>query len=245
MARIVRNTQFVFASSATDNGQFGSAQAGTFNVTNNVATIQALSAWATGWLAATIGANDFPPLEEIQAIDYVITSQIAYLFQEGIPEWDAGTTYFDFSIVKAPGTFTYFGSLINTNLNQALPAAGASNASWQCLGGLSPTFLSVETAIPASNTAVNFAHGLGVVPASYKIRLRCKITELGYSVGDEVQLSSNSDGDAAHASGTWANATNIGYINSQATPLVYNRTSNVMAAVTAANWKLVCSAGVN
>lgn len=239
MAKIARVTQKIFAGSATNNGQFGSAQAGTFNLTNSVATIQALSAWANGWLSATLGANDFPPLEELQALEYVITSQIAYLFQEGVSEYDAGTNYFQHSIVKAAGTFTFYGSLIDNNLGNT-PSSSPSD--WVPLSGFAPTFLSAETAIPATNTALNFAHGLGVVPASYRIRLRCKTAELGYSIGDEVQLSTNSDGDAARASGSWANATNIGYINSQSTPFVYNRSSNVMAAVTAANWKLVVSA---
>lgn len=242
MAKIARTTQLVFAGSATNNGQFGSAQAGTFNLTNSVATIQGLAAWAAGWLSATLGANDFPPLEELQAVEYVITSQLAYQFQEGLAEYDAGTNYFHYSIAKAPGTFTYYGSLIDNNLGNT-PSSSPSD--WVLLSGLSPAYASAQTTVvSAANNVYSFTHGLGATPASYKFRLHCLTAELGYSIGDEVQLSNNSDGDVAHGSGSWANATTINFVTNQATPLIYSRSSNVMAAITAANWKIIASASL-
>lgn len=141
MARVSRSTQKIFAGSATNNGIFGSAQAGTKILSNSLADIQSLGAWSAGWLDATIGALKFPPLEEMQAIQYLVTTQLAYLFQEGIAEYDAGSTYYHYSIVKNPNSFQLFGSLTDANIGNALPTAPASNSNWQFLvdlGNISP-----------------------------------------------------------------------------------------------------------
>lgn len=120
MARITRVTQPIFAASASNNGVFGSAQDGTKVLSSNLATLMGKPAWAQGWLNAVIGASKFPPLEEFQALTYIQTTQLAYLLQDGIPEWDAGTTYYQFSIVKRPGTYQLYGSNTNANLNNAV-----------------------------------------------------------------------------------------------------------------------------
>ena len=115
MSKIARNTQKVFAGSATNNGVFGSAQAnsGAGTLSNSLPTIQGLTAWASGWIAATLGADKFPCLEEMQAVDYVITTQLAYLFQQGMAEYDAGTTYYQYSMCAKSGTFQIYGSVFN------------------------------------------------------------------------------------------------------------------------------------
>lgn len=136
MAKITRKTQKVFAGSASNNGQFGSAQVGTKVTSTDPDVIQQLAAWASGWNSATISAQRLPTLEEMQGIQYVVTRQLAYILQEGIPEWDAGTSYYINSIVKKAGTYQIYGSVINDNLNNALPAA-VTDANWQYLGDLS------------------------------------------------------------------------------------------------------------
>ena len=133
MARLPRVTQQIFAGSATNNGQFGSAQAATFNLTNVLATIMALPAWGEGWLAATIGGSKFPPLEEFQALEYVHSSQIAYVLQQGIPEYDAGTTYFMNNMCAKAGTFQIYGSVADNNTGNAL----TNPTYWQFLADLS------------------------------------------------------------------------------------------------------------
>lgn len=147
MPKIVRATQKIFAADAVNNGQFGSAQLGTKLLTSDPAQIQALDAWDLGWLEAVIGTKKFPPLEEFQAIDYLNTRQLAYLFQQGIAEWDAGTTYYMNSIVCKPGTYELYGSRIDDNLNNALPNA-VTNTNWQFL-----IDLSVNAKIPYGKTS--------------------------------------------------------------------------------------------
>lgn len=136
MARIPRKTQKIFAGSASNNGVFGSAADGTKVLSNDLATLQGKPAFLTGWLSAVIGDKKFPPLEEFQALNYINTSQLAYLFQEGIAAWDVGTTYFTNSIVKKAGTYELYGSKVDNNTGNTLPV-GVSDANWQFLIDLS------------------------------------------------------------------------------------------------------------
>lgn len=109
MARLTRVTNKVFGATASiaddplygpQIGQFGSAKAGTYNATADVATIQGLSAWGNGWIDAVIPNQQYPTLPEMTGFGKVVTHQTGYILQEGIPEWDAGTTYYKNSIVK-------------------------------------------------------------------------------------------------------------------------------------------------
>ena len=118
MPKINRKNQKIFASNATNNGQFGSAELGTKLKTNDVETLQALSAYQEGWASAALGGDKLPTLEEFQALHYITNYQLAYMFQEGIPEYNAQTTYFENSIVKQ-GSKLYI-SLTSDNLNNPL-----------------------------------------------------------------------------------------------------------------------------
>ena len=146
MARLPRVTQKIFAGSATNNGVFGSAQAATFTLSNVLATIMGLAAWGQGWLSAVIGGSKFPPLEEFQAVEYVHSSQIAYLLQQGISEYDAGTTYFANNICVNGGTLNLYASAVDNNTGNAL----TNPAYWNYLGNLSS--LGQSVLITASGT---------------------------------------------------------------------------------------------
>ncbi len=129
MTKITRKHQKIFGGNSSDNGQFGSARAGTFVLSNDLDSLQSLPAWENGWNSATISGDKLPPLEESQAINFVQTSQIAYLFQEGIPEYSSETEYFTNSIVKESGSSNLFISLIDDNLGNAL----VDGANWKFL----------------------------------------------------------------------------------------------------------------
>lgn len=115
MSKIDRKTQLIFGGNSSQNGQFGSANAGTFILNNDPDVIQGLPAWGSGWNSATISGEKLPALEEVQGIHYVETRQIAYLFQEGIPEYDLDTEYHENSIVKESGTVKLYKSLTDNN----------------------------------------------------------------------------------------------------------------------------------
>lgn len=133
MAKLPRVFQKVFGSSAVNNGVFGSAAAGSPTISNVLSTIMSLGAWLTGWSTATLSGRNLPTLEEMNGVQYVNTSQLAYLFQEGIPEYDSATTYFMNSIVKKAGTYQIYGSLIDNNVGNALTIG----ADWDFLCDLS------------------------------------------------------------------------------------------------------------
>lgn len=75
-------------------GQFGSAKAGTYVGTSDIATIQALAAWQQGFIGCVTPNQQFPPLPEMTAFGKVLSYQTCYLLQQGLPEWDNNTTYY-------------------------------------------------------------------------------------------------------------------------------------------------------
>lgn len=117
MARLTRKNMKVFAANASNNGVFGSLEAGNPTVTNDVEQIQGLTAWGDGWNAATLSAEKLPPLEEFQGVQYVTTYQQAYIMQEGLPEWASSVTYFHGSLVKkvTANGFQIYNSLTDNN----------------------------------------------------------------------------------------------------------------------------------
>lgn len=123
MARLTRKNINVFAGSASNNGVFGSLQAGNATVSNDVETIQSLSeAWSGGWNYATMTGEKLPPLEEFQGVQYVTTYQQAYLMQEGMPEWSSAVTYYKGSLTKKVTStgFQIYNSLTDNNTNHQL-----------------------------------------------------------------------------------------------------------------------------
>lgn len=141
--------------------QAGSQRAGLPVFTKDIATIQGLTAFLNGLQDMINDANKAPFLEDINAILYLVFYKLAYADQEGIPEWDPGTTYFQYSIVKKPGTFELYGSLLDDNLNQVLPSQ-TDNSFWKYVSvGAQPTvsviFYPMPGAIPVTHLECNGA----------------------------------------------------------------------------------------
>lgn len=133
MPKLTRKTvvQFGAGGPSTDFGQFGSEKAGTPQTSQDPSIIQQLSAWATGWAAAAVGAAFNPYLEDLNGFCFTVFYFLANLFERGIPDWDAGTTYYKGAYVQDPaGSGQRWYSLQDNNLNNA-PPASASNAFWQ------------------------------------------------------------------------------------------------------------------
>lgn len=121
MAKLTRVTGKIFGETASvsgndpEIGQFGSAKAGTYNGTGDVATIQGLSAWSNGWIDAVTPTQQFPTLPEMTGVHKVLSYQNAYLLQQGIAEWDSATDYHQ-NCYCAYNGFIYI-SLVNNNTN--------------------------------------------------------------------------------------------------------------------------------
>lgn len=121
MQRLERITSKLFGETALPSGsnpeigQFGSALAGTYNGTANVNTIQALPAWSQGFIGAVTPSMQYPPLPEMTGFGKVLSYQQSYLLQQGLAEWDSGTTYYSNNFCSLNGIV--YISNTNNNLN--------------------------------------------------------------------------------------------------------------------------------
>ena len=98
MAKITRATQQIFGEDAisTEVTAFGTAMTNNPIFTKDPAQLQT-AASLLGWSAAI--ESDMAPFEEdTNGLCYLITRQLAYLYQQGTPEWDSGTTYYKNSL---------------------------------------------------------------------------------------------------------------------------------------------------
>lgn len=75
-------------------GAFGSDSVGTPVTTKNLETIQSLAPYLQGWFAATDNANEPPRIQDMNGLFFLITSQLGYLFQNGVPEWHEDNEYY-------------------------------------------------------------------------------------------------------------------------------------------------------
>lgn len=117
MAKLPRTTQKIFGKNAPENQitTFGSIKAGTPVYTQSASQIMN-SAFEGGWSEAV--EDDYAPYrQDRNAVDTALTQQLAYLFQEGIPEWDSGTTYYKGSVVKVVNgnALTFYKSIADNN----------------------------------------------------------------------------------------------------------------------------------
>lgn len=119
MPKLTRVIQKLFGSnaSASEVTQFGSYAAGAPLPTANPLTIQALSQFLGGWSDAVLGDNS-PALEDMNAIHLLYAYQLAYIFENGVPEWDSTTTYYKGGIVNVSGTL--YESIADNNLGNAV-----------------------------------------------------------------------------------------------------------------------------
>ena len=94
MPKITRATQQIFGSNApgTQITAFGTAKTDDPVYTTDPAQLQT-AASLLGWDAA-IESDKAPFEEDTNGLCFLITRQLAYLYQQGIAEWDANTTYY-------------------------------------------------------------------------------------------------------------------------------------------------------
>lgn len=119
MPKITRATQRIFGSNApsTQITAFGTAMTDNPVYTTDPAELQT-NASLTGW-AAAIEADKAPFEEDTNGLFYLITRQLAYLFQQAPVEWDAGTEYYQNSLctVVQDGILVIKRSLTDNNIN--------------------------------------------------------------------------------------------------------------------------------
>lgn len=154
MSKLARVTQRLFASNPGSQQveQFGSFANGGANYSVDPTVIQSLGTWLTGWFGAIVG-DDNPCIEDMNAICLVYAYQLAQGFQDGIPQWDAGTTYYKGSYVQdTSGTGFVYVSITDSNLNNDV----STTANWSLAigGGSSASVRTVTT-----NTTIQTTDG--------------------------------------------------------------------------------------
>lgn len=109
MSKLSRIIQRVFGQDGgtSEFGQFGSnAASPPGTTTKDLTVIQALQQYLDGWYSATANADEPPRIQDRNSLDLLFSSQLKYLFQNGIPEWldDADQRYYaDVSFVSKSG----------------------------------------------------------------------------------------------------------------------------------------------
>ncbi len=96
MAKLPRVTQKIFAENSGNNDitVFGTAKNGNDAVfTKDISQIMNSDAFSQGWGSATL-TDDAPFQEDMNGVQLALSQQLAYFFENGIPEWDENTTYF-------------------------------------------------------------------------------------------------------------------------------------------------------
>lgn len=215
MPKIQRKTQKIFCNSA-DSDQiavFGSMSTGTPVYSNDVEELQSNEAYSIGWDAATL-EDKAPFMEEMNAMQYCLSYQLAYTLQQGIPEWDAETEYFEnTSFCQVNGVI--YQSKTNNNIGNN-PTTDSTN--WGLYGGGNYLTTSQITncllEVP-QNIKVELNNGVLTLKAGSKV-----IVPNGIGVFDEVVISANR---------TITNTSNDTYlvsVNSNGTSLLLSRLKN-------------------
>jgi len=165
MAKIVRKSQKIFGGDLTASGNvavFGSLKAGSPSYSIDPATIQSAH-YNLGWADAVV-ANNAPAIQDMNALFYVDTYQLAYLMQTGIAEWDAGTTYYIGSWCLDSVGIPYC-SIVDTNLNNAV----TDTTKWRRAVLTAPSGAlnyGLTTSVAANALTINLVNNAGATPSS-------------------------------------------------------------------------------
>lgn len=124
-SKLLVKLQSIFGGALAPSGniaQPGSTLAGLPVYSNDPATLQALAAWVNGYAAQLInapGGLSSPVMEELNAILFVLSYQIAYLKQAGLAEWDPTVNYYTGSWAQDSAGVPYVSKTDN-NINNPL-----------------------------------------------------------------------------------------------------------------------------
>jgi hypothetical protein len=137
MALLSRVLQKIFGSTGgtSEFGRIGSEAAGAPTTTKDLDNIQSLAQYLQGLYAITASANEPPRIQDINALYFLITSQLSYIFQNGIAEYLSTEEYYIGSIVRDSNEDVYI-SLTGTggSPNQG-NTPSSSPSDWKLLVG--------------------------------------------------------------------------------------------------------------
>ena len=111
MPKLTRYLQKIFASNSNQIGVFGSGI--NKETSTNLEVLQSQD-YEGGWSQAIVTNKNYPIWQEMDGVQYGFSYQLAYLLQNGIPEWLSTETYYQNSYCRVGSTIYY--SLQDNNI---------------------------------------------------------------------------------------------------------------------------------
>lgn len=218
MPKITRALQKIFGSTAggTEIGQFGSLAAGTPTYTTNPVSIQQLSNFLQGWYGAVISGAS-PAIEDMNALFYLITYQLAYLMQQGVPEWNASTEYYIGSMAQDGNGIVYV-SLVDNNLNNALTNSAFWRSFQTSVVTINPSATPTKTILPIENNttflirSANGAQSIQLPAPTANFRFTIKDRDNSFGTNNCTIIRNGSESIENLASNYVANASGGSYV---------------------------------
>lgn len=142
MAKLTRKTQKLFGenSQADEMTSFGSPTLNNPVFTRDLDVIQSTE-YVNGWFPTILEGAIRPYAEDMNGMFYLFSYQLKYILEQGIAEWDSGTTYYTNSLAKY-GTEIYISLVDNNTGNNPISSIGY----WQWYAGLNnPNALPIGT----------------------------------------------------------------------------------------------------
>ena len=130
MAQLTRVQQKIFGSTGltAEFAQIGSLAAGSPLKTKDLSSIQSLAQYSSGLYAITNSGSEPPRIEDINSMYLLTTTQLAYMFQTGIPEWDTNTEYYqNVGYVQKDGVLY---RSIKASVNQGIDPSTDAGLNW-------------------------------------------------------------------------------------------------------------------
>jgi len=123
MSLLARVHQKIFGSTGATGefGKFGSDSLGSPATTKDLTLIQSLSPYDAGLFAATNNANEPPRIQDLNGLYLLFSSQIAYILQNGIPEWSEDADYYALVSFVSDGAGGIYRALQNSTSAAAKP----------------------------------------------------------------------------------------------------------------------------
>jgi hypothetical protein len=145
----------------------------------------------------------------------------------------------DVAISTAAGQHTY---LIDTGVMYVGTGAAANVVQRTAVGECITMgrCVSAEVAFPTTATPVNLSHNLGVVPKLERTVMICKVAELGFSPGDEMDISAVISAVSPYNTimGHSVSRNGLNLILNTGNAGTFHKTTSTVTAINIANWRL-------
>lgn len=157
MPKIQRKAQKIFSGGANGDqiAVFGTMKTGTPTYSNDLDSLQSAE-YEQGWSDAIL--NDKAPyLEEMNGVQYGLSTQIAYILQQGLAcEWNKDTFYYKGSIVAVINdtNVNFYKSIKDGNINHAPELDGGTNWVLDSISKIETYKTNLENAISTLDSQV-------------------------------------------------------------------------------------------